>query len=65
MTEHQAGACRSVDTEYLRTIIQKLMDLPPIREKLVADISAEIRHGVYETPEKVDIAIERLLEDLS
>ncbi len=45
-------------------LMQKLAELPPIREELVSRIRGEIKGGRYETPEKLDIAIERLSEDL-
>ncbi len=44
--------------------IQKVRQLPAVREDLVRRIKAEIAAGKYETPEKLDIAARRLLEDL-
>ncbi len=44
--------------------MRTLVGLPPIRKELVSRVSAEINEGRYETPEKLDIAIERLIEDL-
>lgn len=35
-----------------------------VRRELVNRIKAQIAEGSYETPEKIDIAIQRLLEDL-
>jgi hypothetical protein len=35
------------------------------RAELVARIRAEIAQGTYETPEKVELALARLLEDLA
>ncbi|MEM1108739.1 MAG: flagellar biosynthesis anti-sigma factor FlgM [Planctomycetota bacterium] len=46
-------------------ILGKLADIPEVREDLVARIRAEIAAGTYETPEKLDAAIEGLAEDLS
>ena len=48
----------------VEALVQSLTELPPIREKLVSRIRAEINENRYETPEKLDIAIERLCEDL-
>jgi negative regulator of flagellin synthesis FlgM len=40
-------------------------DLPDIREDRVAAIRAEIARGTYETPEKIDIALSRLLDEIA
>ncbi len=48
----------------LEALMKTLVGLPPIREELVSRVRAEINEGCYETPEKLDIAIERLIEDL-
>jgi negative regulator of flagellin synthesis FlgM len=40
-------------------------DLPDIREDRVAAIRAEIASGAYETPEKLDIALSRLLDEIA
>ncbi len=58
-------ADRSAEAYFVNTIVQRLSELPPVRKDLVERIKEEIRQGVYETPEKVDIAIERLAKDLS
>lgn len=39
-------------------------ELPPARRRLVQRIRAEIAAGTYETPERLEIAVERLLEEL-
>lgn len=36
----------------------------PIREDLVAEIRRQIAEGTYETPEKLEIALARLLDRL-
>lgn len=43
--------------------IEKAKSLPAVREELVARVKAEIDAGTYETPEKLDIAIERLIDE--
>lgn len=48
----------------VEALMQRLAELPPIRKELVSRIKREIAQGRYETPEKLDIAIERLREDL-
>jgi len=39
-------------------------DLPDIREDRVAAIRAQIASGTYETPEKLDLALSRLLDEI-
>lgn len=41
-----------------------ISQVPEVRSDLVARVRAEIDAGTYETPEKLDIAVERLLDDL-
>jgi len=45
-------------------LLSKLHDLPDVRSDLVDRIKAEIAAETYETPDKIDTALERLLEDL-
>ena len=44
--------------------VSQARDLPEIREERVAQIRAEIQSGKYETSEKLDIALERLLDEI-
>ncbi len=39
--------------------------MPEVRRDLVDRVRAEIDAGQYETPEKLDAAVDRLLEDLA
>lgn len=39
-------------------------DIPDIRTDRVAEIRAQIASGAYETDEKIDIALERLLDEI-
>jgi negative regulator of flagellin synthesis FlgM len=43
----------------------QVRDLPEIREDRVAAIRAQIASGTYETPEKLDIALSRLLDEIA
>ena len=36
----------------------------PVRQDLVARVRSEIASGTYETPEKLDAAVDRLLDEL-
>ena len=42
----------------------KLDELPDIRQDKVDDVRAQIEDGTYETPEKLDIAADRLLSEM-
>lgn len=42
----------------------KVQEVPDIRADLVARVKAEIEAGTYETPERLEIAVERLLDEL-
>lgn len=54
-----------VQTGQLARWIEQVRQTPPVREELVQQIKAEIAAGTYETPEKLGIAIERMLDDLA
>ena len=41
-----------------------VQELPDIRADLVAKVKAEIAAGTYETAERMDVAIDRLLDDI-
>ncbi len=45
-------------------LLAKLAGLPEVRQDLVNRVRAEIEAGTYETPGKLDEAIEALAEDL-
>ena len=44
--------------------VSRVQDLPDLRADRVAQIRAEIASGVYETPEKLEIAVGRLLDEI-
>jgi negative regulator of flagellin synthesis FlgM len=46
-------------------LVGRVEDLPDIRADRVAEIRAEIAAGVYDTDEKLDIALGRLLDEMS
>jgi negative regulator of flagellin synthesis FlgM len=45
-------------------LVDQVRDLPEIRQDRVDQIRNEIAKGVYETPEKLQIALERLLDEI-
>ena len=44
--------------------VSQVNDLPDVRADRVADIRAQIDAGVYETDEKIDVAVGRLLDEI-
>jgi anti-sigma28 factor (negative regulator of flagellin synthesis) len=45
-------------------LLARLRGLPEIRQELVDQVRAQIESGGYETEEKIDAAIEAMLDDL-
>jgi len=43
--------------------VEKVRQLPDIRHDLVKRVKAEIAAGTYETPERIDAAIDRLMDE--
>ncbi len=64
------SACRaqqtsdSVEISTAAKLAIKVRDIPDVRVDLVAGVKAEIVAGTYETSERLEITIDRLLEDL-
>jgi len=54
-----------VDISHEADMVSRAHDLPDIRADRVAQIRSEIASGIYETDEKMDIALGRLLDELS
>ena len=63
-TETSRGSDQ-VDLSSTARIFAQLNDAGGVRQELVAKIRAEIEAGTYETPEKLDAAIEALAQDLA
>jgi negative regulator of flagellin synthesis FlgM len=45
--------------------VAQARELPEIREDRVAAIRSQIQNGTYETAEKLDIALSRLLDEIA
>jgi negative regulator of flagellin synthesis FlgM len=45
-------------------MVSRVRELPEIRTERVAEIRAAIEAGMYETEEKLDLAVERLLDEI-
>jgi anti-sigma28 factor (negative regulator of flagellin synthesis) len=55
----------TVEISELATLRSKYAQLPEVRQELVDRVRLEIASGKYETPEKLDQAIESLMEELT
>ena len=58
------GVSDVVEISLAAQLTAKLHELPGVRADLVARVKDEIAAGTYETQEKLDIAVDRLLKDL-
>ncbi|MFA9476855.1 flagellar biosynthesis anti-sigma factor FlgM [Phycisphaerales bacterium AB-hyl4] len=61
-----AQARRNDQVEFSDTarLLSKLNEMPEIRQELVDRVKQEIADGSYETPEKIEVAVDAMLEDL-
>lgn len=57
-------AAREADSAEMDRWIAKARHLPAVRKQLVARIKAHIARGNYETPEKLETAVERMIQEL-
>ncbi|MCA9200937.1 MAG: flagellar biosynthesis anti-sigma factor FlgM [Planctomycetales bacterium] len=53
-----------VDISPEAQFVSQVHDMPEIRSERVADIRAQIEAGIYETDEKLDVAVGRLLDEI-
>lgn len=58
------GISDVVDLSNVSRLAQKVREIPDVRADLVARVKAEIAAGTYETPERLEIAVDRLMEEL-
>ena len=45
-------------------MLSKMTDLPEVRQQLIDRVKAEIEAGEYETPQRIDQAVNNLVDDL-
>ncbi len=53
-----------VEISTAAALAEKVRQIPDVRAELVARVKDEIAAGTYETPERIDAAVDRLMEDL-
>ncbi len=59
-----AGTADVVEISIAAKLAAKIGQIPDVRAELVQAVKAEIQAGTYETPEKIEIAVDRLMEEL-
>jgi len=64
-SECQAAGMDQLDISQEADMVSRMRDVPDIRTDRVAEIRAAIESGQYETQEKLDIAVGRLLDEIS
>ena len=61
----QAAEVRDADEiSEVGKLLDDLSRIPEIRSELVAELRRQIEAGTYETPEKLELAVDRLLSEL-
>ncbi len=53
----------AVEISDVGAMMSRLKEVPEIREDLVARVRAEIDAGTYETPERLEQTVDRLMEE--
>jgi negative regulator of flagellin synthesis FlgM len=53
-----------VEISNVAKLAAKVQEIPDVRTELVAKIREEIAAGAYETPERIDGAVNKLMEEL-
>ncbi len=58
------GISDTVEISTVAKLAAKISEIPEVRTELIERVKTELAAGTYETSEKLEIAVERLLEDL-
>jgi len=58
------GVSDVVEISTAAALAAKIQEVPDVRADLVASVKHEIEAGTYETPERIEAAIDKLLDDL-
>jgi negative regulator of flagellin synthesis FlgM len=54
----------TVEISTVARLAAQVQELPPVRAEVVQRVKAELAAGTYETPDKIDVAIDRLMDEL-
>ncbi len=63
-TQQAAGTGDVVEISTAARLAARIRDIPDVRADLVAQVKADIAAGTYESSEKIDIAVNRLLDEM-
>ncbi|MGC9453431.1 MAG: flagellar biosynthesis anti-sigma factor FlgM [Phycisphaerae bacterium] len=58
------GAGDVVEISTAAKLAARIHEVPEVRWDLVQKVKSEIEAGTYETPERLEIAVNRIMEDL-
>ena len=61
---HASAPRDQVEISALGQMLDGISQLPDIREERVEEIRRQIASGTYDTPEKLEIALDRLMDEL-
>ncbi|MFP4145727.1 MAG: flagellar biosynthesis anti-sigma factor FlgM [Phycisphaeraceae bacterium] len=61
----ERGGQDQVDFSSEAQLLSRLKNMSTVRHDLVDRVKAEIQAGTYETPEKLESAVEAMLDDLA
>lgn len=64
VTRAESGHDR-VEISQAAQLLNRSVDVPQVRLDLVERVRAQIENGTYETPDKLDLALEKLTRDLA
>lgn len=62
---YSSGGVDQLDISPEADFVAQARELPEIREDRVAAIKAQIQAGTYETADKIDMALSRLLDEIA
>ncbi|MCC6230564.1 MAG: flagellar biosynthesis anti-sigma factor FlgM [Phycisphaerales bacterium] len=54
-----------VEVSDMAYYMSQLRSLPPVRQDLIDQVRSQVEAGTYETPQKIDAAIEAMFDDLT
>jgi len=60
-----AKASDTVEISLAARLAMKVRELPDVRQDVVQRVKTEIADGTYETPERIDATVERLMNELT
>ncbi|MHC4294533.1 MAG: flagellar biosynthesis anti-sigma factor FlgM [Planctomycetota bacterium] len=59
-----ASISDTIEISNVAKLTARIQEIPEVRTELIEQVRAEIATGTYETPERLEIAVERLIVDL-